>query len=484
MNIDKIKRYIKKPPFSILRDLALKMNIQIYLVGGCIRDYLLEYLCNDYDFAIKGDALLFAQQVSQMVGGTFVLLEEKRGMARVICQSKNQTINLDINNLKGKDIYADIKMRDFTINAIAINLSSKNIEFIDPKNGLKDIDAKLIRIISDKAFQDDPLRMLRAVRLSSELGFEIEKGTWESIGKFKRLIGQVSPERVINEIYLILAAKNSSFFITQLDKSGLFEQIIPEIIPLKEVKQGGYHHLPVWEHSLATLTQLEGIVSNLNNLFPKWHIKIRKYLNQPISGEHTRLVSLKFISLLHDIGKFGTMKQESSGKIRFIDHEVLGAEISLKIANRLKLSNKEKIMIALIIKNHLRPGYLVQVPTLTNKALHKFFRDLIQEGISTLLLSLADRYATLGLKVSPEDIHRHYQIISFIIDRFYSHIPTIIPPKIIRGEEIMEHFGLKSGPIIGELLKAVEEAFVDEKVKNKKDALKFIAPLLPFQDKM
>lgn len=369
-------------------------------------------------------------------------------------------------------------MRDFTINAIAIDLLSTDIGAIDPGSGLKDIEAKLIRIISNKAFQDDPLRMLRAIRLSCELGFEIEKGTLELIVKLKGLIAQVSAERVTNEIYLTLAAKNSSFFMMQLEKLGLLEQIIPEIIPLKELKQDDYHHLPVWEHSLATLTQLEGIISNLKNLFPKWHIKIRRYLNQPISREHNRLVNLKFISLLHDIGKFGTMKQEATGRIRFIEHEVLGVKISSKIASRLKLSTKEEKMMALIIRNHMRPGFLVQVPTLTNKALHRFFRDLSCEGISTLLLALADRYATLGPDVSPDDLHRYYQIISFIIDRFYSPTPTIISPKILKGGEIMTHFGLKSGPIIGRLLKEVEEAFVDKKVKNKEDALEFIATLL------
>ncbi|MEW6096590.1 MAG: HD domain-containing protein [bacterium] len=478
MNIDGIKNYIRKNPFSILRDLALNTNVQLYLVGGCIRDYLLKRRCNDYDFAIKGDALAFAQQVAKELKGTFVLLEEERGTARVIYQSKNQTINLDFNNLKGKDIHADLEMRDFTINAIAIDLSSPNIEFIDHKNGLKDIEAKFIRIISNKVFEDDPLRMLRAVRLSSELGFEIEKGTWETIVKLKGLISQVSAERVTNEIYLILVAKNSSFFIAQLDKLGLLEQIIPEITPLKKLKQDGYHHLPVWEHSLATLTQLEGIVSNLEKLFPKWHTKIRRYLNQSICGEHNRLVNLKFISLLHDIGKFGTMRQEFSGRIRFIEHEVLGSEISSKIANRLKLSTKEKKLMTLIIRHHMRPGFLVEVPTITNKALYRFFRDTNQEGVSVLLLALADRYATLGPNVSPEDIHRYYQIISFIIDKFYSPTPTIIPPKILKGGEIMAHFGLKSGPIIGELLKAVEEEFVDKKVKNKEDALEFIATLL------
>jgi len=342
MNINKIKTCIKTSPFSILRELARTTNVQLYLVGGCIRDYLLKRKCNDYDFAINADALSFARQIAKVLKGTFVLLEEERATARVVYKSGKKIINLDFNNLKAKDIYTDLKRRDFTINAIAIDLSSNNIEFIDPNNGLKDIELRLIRVISDKAFKEDPLRMLRAVRLSSELGFVIEKATYEAIVKLNGLISEVSPERITNELYLTLSSQNSSFFITILDKLGLFERIIPEIMFLKRLKQNGYHHLPVWEHSLATLTQLEGIASNLNRLFPKWHHKIIGYLNQPISINHNRFVNLKFISLLHDIGKFGTMKQDSSGRIRFIDHEILGAEISSKIAERLKLSTKEK----------------------------------------------------------------------------------------------------------------------------------------------
>ncbi|MFH1563840.1 MAG: HD domain-containing protein [Nitrospirota bacterium] len=473
-----IKKLYKKPFFSVLRDLALKTNIHFYLVGGCIRDYLLKRPCNDYDFAVKGDAIAFAQQVSNVLKGSFVLLDKEKGSARVVLKLKKQLINLDFNNLKAENIHADLRMRDFTINAIAINLTANDIEFIDPTNGLKDIEAKCIRIISETTFKDDPLRMLRAVRLSSELRFELEKETWEAITKLKGLISNVSVERITNEIYLTLAAKDSSHFIAQLDKSGLLEQIIPEIIPLKGLNQDTYHHLPVWEHSLATLGQLEGIVSSLDRLFPQWHTRIKRYLNQHISGGHTRLVNLKFSCLLHDIGKSGTMTQEPSGRIKFIEHEVLGAKISPKIANRLKLSTKEKMMMELVVKSHMRPGHLVQAPILTNKALHRFFRDLDKEGVSTLLLSLADRYATIGPKVPPENLHRHYQTVSLIIDKFYSPTPTITPPKILKGGEIMEYFGLKSGPIIGKLLKEIEEAYVDKKITNKKEALEFIAGLL------
>ncbi len=475
MNIENL---YKKPFFTGLRDLALKTNSQLYLVGGCIRDYLLRRPCNDYDFAIKGDAIAFAQQVSMVLGGSFVLLDEAKGSARVVLKLKKQLINLDFNNLKAKDIFADLSMRDFTINAIAIDLIAKDTEFIDSLNGLKDIKAKVIRVISNSTFHDDPLRMLRAIRLSSELGFKIEKGSWETIVKLKGLISNVSVERVTNEIYLTLAAKNSNYFITQLDKTGLLEEIIPEIIPLKGLKQDTYHHLPVWEHSLATLTQLEGIVSNLDKLFPQWHSRIKRYLNQPLCGNHTRLTNLKIICLLHDIGKSGTMTQEPSGRIRFIEHEILGAKIASKIARRLKLGTKEKKMLELVVKNHMRPGHLVQTPILTDRALHKFFRDLGEEVVSSLLLSLADRYATIGPKVPPENLHKHYQIISLIIDRFYSPTPTIIPPKVLKGGELMEHFGLKSGPMIGKLLRELEEAFVDKKITNKKEALKFIANLL------
>ncbi|MEW6609014.1 MAG: HD domain-containing protein [bacterium] len=476
MNIDKIK--ICNPPLSIIKDLSIKMNLPLYLVGGYIRDFLVNRESNDYDFAIKGDALFFAKKVAEVLGGTFILLEEERGTARVVCKSKNQTLNLDFNNFKGENISEDLRMRDFTINALAIDLTSANIELIDKNNGVQDLQEKIIRIISPDTFQDDPLRMLRAVRLCCELGFEIEKDTCSTIVKSKGLISNVSAERITNEIYLILSSKNSSFFITHFDKLGLFEEIIPEIIPLKEIKQNGYHHLSVFEHSIATLTQLEGIVSSLKRLFPGWHNEIRKYLNEPITKEHNRLVNLKLISLLHDIGKYGTMTQEISGKIRFIGHEILGAKISSKIASRLKLGTKEKKMIGLIIRNHMRPGYLIQAPTLTNRALHRFFRDMGQEGISSLLLTLADRYATIGQKVSPEDLHKYYQTINNIIDKFYSPSPTIMPPKILKGNEIMEHFGLPSGPLIGKLLREVEEAFVDKKIKNKQEALAFLASSL------
>lgn len=321
--------------------------------------------------------------------------------------------------------------------------------------------------------------MLRAVRLSAELGFEIESLTKEAIIKSASLISQASPERLANEIYLILAFPDSATYIDQLEKLRLLEQIFPEIIPLKNLNQQGYHHLSGWEHTLMALKELEKITAHLQDFFPRWHDQINEYLQEIIAANHTRMANLKLATLLHDLGKPGTKQIKGiTGKVTFYSHDQVGAQLAGQIGHRLRLSHKEIGLLKVIIGGHMRPGFLVEAEVITERALYRFFRDLGNEGVATLILSLADRYAALSGKVSQKTLNHHYQDISFILDNFYQPSHRIIPPRILKGDEIMERFSLKPGQRIGQLLSMVEAALVDGRITNKEEALDFLNEVL------
>lgn len=497
--MDRIKNCLKSNLFSIIKALSKSKGINLYLVGGTVRDILLDRESKDYDFTLSNDVLSFAKYISVHLKGSLVFLDKALPCVRIVCKIQTvlkpqvkstdiltvndlaDVINLDFSRFRydGNTIEEDIAGRDFTINSIAINLGTDEPEIIDPFNGLEDLKKMVIRVIHNQAFKDDPLRMLRAVRLSSELCFLIEDNTQKAILKSADLINQVSKERIISELYLILKSPNSATYIDQLERLTLLEKIVPEIIPLKNLKQQGFHHLSGWEHTLFTLMELENIIANLERFFPKWHKKISKYLEEIISEEHTRLVNLKLAAILHDIGKPITKRIDIiTGKATFYCHDKVGAELAAQMGHRLRLSNKEIDLLKMIVSSHMRPGFLVDAEVITDIALYRLFKDLGDAAVATLILSLSDRYAALGENVTSETLQHYYQDIIFILDKFYNPTPKIFPPKLLNGNEIMERFSLGQDKRIGQLLAMVEDAFVQGKIHDKKDALRFVEDTL------
>ncbi|MEK6646700.1 MAG: HD domain-containing protein, partial [Candidatus Firestonebacteria bacterium] len=324
-----------------------------------------------------------------------------------------------------------------------------------------------------QAFNDDALRMIRAVRIAGELNFTISKKTETLIKKQCSLIADISQERIRDELFRILILENSNLYIQKLDKLKLLDKVIPGIKSMKGVEQPGYHHLDVWGHSLETVDFLDNILKEIEKIDSMWLIKIEKHLSvEPVKGR-TRYTLLKFAGLLHDIGKPET-KTYKDGKTKFVGHEKLGAEKIKVIAKNLKLSLKEQKILSKIVHEHLRIGFLSDSKYITKRAIYKFFRDTKDEAIDVCLLALADRLATRGEKSDLSSMHRHFEIIAQLIDSYYSEKEIVKPAKIISGNDIMKKFKLISGPLIGKLLETVTQAQAEGKVKTKTEALQYL----------
>lgn len=438
---------------------------EIYLVGGYVRDKG----GIDIDFAVKRDAVSLAREFADKEGGSFVLLDEPHGTARVVFANKKGQLQLDFADFRGKDIEEDLRLRDFTINSMAIRLGTKKLpaSIFDPLGGLKDIKKKLIRASSGRAFVDDPVRIMRAFAFKARFNFRIEPKTLELIKKEKHLIKDASVERIRDELFKILASGNSFAIVKELDELGILEMLFPEILLLKKVYQGPYHHLDVWDHSLETLKQFERLVKEL-----KRKKMFKDYFAEVYAGGRTRLDILKLAALFHDLGK-PEVKKEADGKIMFWGHDLVGSKITQKITEGLKLSTKEVSAITNIVRNHLRPGYLAEMEKITKHAIFKFSRDCADEAIAVLILSIADRRATLGEPITKK-IVAHHEKVSFKITReLFTKKKEYHPPKLITGNEIMQELNIKEGPRVGEILKKIEEAQVDGIVKAKVDAIEF-----------
>jgi tRNA nucleotidyltransferase/poly(A) polymerase len=483
------------PEGSIVEQVCVflrERSVEAYLVGGCVRDWLLGRSSHDVDFAVAGDAVKLARQVADRMGGAFVLLDEERGTGRVVTGGEDsQRLFIDFARLQGDDIIADLSKRDFTVNAIAVAVADEE-SIIDPYDGRRDLQLGLVRAVSEVAFLDDPLRTLRAVRLAAEMEASIEQGTEELLCQAVPLIANVSSERVRDELSKILALPGAAQNLRYLDELGLLTAIIPELETLKGVEQSAPHYLDVFEHSLETVRWLEEVVEALEGkeaadselslvpllLYP-FSRRVGAHLAQSISGDRSRLTLLKLVTLLHDLGKPATKSVNDEGGIHFYGHGREGAEVVGAILRRLRFGGNEVSLAKTIVANHMRPHLLAEERVVTRRAVYRFFRDTGDAGVDTLLLCLADHLATSGPNLRMARWRRRVEFVASMLTDYYErHQKVISPPRLINGYDLMEEFGLEEGPRIGELLEAVREAQVEDEVRTKEEALALVKGLL------
>lgn len=470
---------------------AKTRRVRLYLVGGFLRDLLLgrEKENPDFDFCLKKEAISFGKKLAKKMKAGFVILDKEHGACRLVKRMnpvrdlrakykrhdvsngvKDKICTLDFTDFRGKTIEEDLRHRDFTMNALAIDLENifrQDNPFnllIDPYQGSRDLEGKVIKVTNKNAFDEDPLRILRAFSLSCIFGFKISQETLRLIKFKKNKLREVSFERIRDELFKILSQPDAFNYIVKMDKIGILSIIIPEIKVMLNVKQGPYHHLDVWQHSLETLREAEGLSSEFKN-----NQELSNYLNQVISSERKRYALIKLGAFLHDIGK-PKAKRKKDGKTTFYGHERIGFEFIENIAKRLKLSNDEENALRKIVLCHLRPGYLADIKVLTQRAKFRFFRDANTEAISILLLSIADQRATKGRLTTRESRIRHERLVFGLIKEYFERLKEKKPARLINGDELLKRFKLEPSPLIGKILSEIEELTAMSKIKTKREA--------------
>ena len=449
-------------------------RVKLYLVGGYLRDIMLKRSRNspDIDFAIKNNAIKFAAGLAKHLKAGFVVLDKENGCARLVKRTKDRIYTLDFTDFRGKDILQDLNKRDFSINTLAIELSvfldSPGFGFLDPYSGLRDLKDKVIRIVNSRAFDDDPLRILRAFSLSCILNFRIEPKVLRLVSKKRNKLKKVSFERVRDELFKILSSPKGYECFVQLEKYGIINLIFPEIRAMHRLNQGPYHHLDVYKHTQETLRQLEKIIQNsLRNQ------DLKQYLNEEVSSGHRRYELIKLGAFLHDIGKPKTLRIED-GKVKFHGHERVGTYILQDIAERLRLSNCEISVLKKMVLFHLRPGYLADIPKISQRARYRFFRDAGTEAVSVLLISLADQRATKGVLTTKESRRRHERVVRSLIKEYFKKGKEQKQARLINGHDLIRRFKLEPSPLIGQLLSQIEEAQAIGKIKTKQEAFNIV----------
>ena len=469
---------IDYPQLKIIQDIAKRKKIQVYLVGGFLRDYVIGRQQNDLDFAVEKEALKVARLFADKIKGAYILLDEDRECARVAKKMKGVVYTFDFANFRDKTFLKDLTLRDFTINTLSINLADINQDtdieegMKDYKKGLQAIADKCIKQVSVKVFRDDPLRMMRAFSLKAMLGFRIDEKTLKQIQKEKDLIRAVSPERVREELFKILGSQHTADTIKVMATIGLLEKVIPQIRGMYDCIQGGYHHLDVWNHSLDVVMQLEKI---LNEDIFRFSLEDQKdivcYLDEYLAGEHLRRGLIKLAALLHDIGKPDTRKKKPEGGFSFHGHENVGKGICKHIAHRLKFSTRERHALEDMVQMHLRPGYLSNFQNPSDRMIYRYLRDAKDEGISIALLSLADQRATRGPMTTEASQKHHEKICLDLIKKCLAKKREKPFVRLINGEDLIKKIKIKPSPLFKEILMEVEEQQNLGKITTKKEAL-------------
>jgi len=425
---------------------------EIYVVGGAVRDLILGREVIDWDFATN----LTPEEMKKLFPknsfcennfGTFSIVLKNGEIFEVTTYrtERGYSDNRHPDTVAwGKTLEEDLQRRDFTINAMVLELKITNYELriIDLYKGQEDLQSRLIRAVGDpdERFKEDALRMIRAIRIAAQLGFAIEEKTFESIQKNASLINKVAGERIREELFIILENNKAADGIKILRNSGLLAQIMPEIMESIEVKQKGHHIYDVWTHLLESLNNCES--------------------TNPI----TRLATL-----LHDVAK--PMVMEGEGEARtFYNHEILGSRIAVKIGKRLKLSNKELDQLFRLVRWHM----FTAEDTQTDKAVRRFIRNVTPEYLNEMIaLRRADRVGS-GAK---ETSWRWELFKKRLVE--VQKQPFTVKDLKVDGNDVMEILKIKPSRKVGEVLdKIFAEVEENPKLNERQVLLKKIRSFL------
>ena len=438
---------------KIVFDLSTESNIKSYLVGGCVRDLMLNPSADsiDIDIMVEGDGISFAKLLAKKMNVPKVVPFPKFATAKIpyheyeieVASARLESYDKSSRNpssIQISNIQDDLLRRDFTINAMAISLNENNFgEFFDPFNGMEDLKNKILKtpLNPDNTFSDDPLRMMRACYFASKLSLEIEPECLLSIQNNSERISIVSQERITNELFKILGTDRPSIGLNILQQSGLMEYVFPEISIMYGLDQSNeYHHKDIFYHTLEVVDNAAKLSNN---------------------------VDLRLAALVHDIAKPKTRRLSKSKGYTFYGHDDVGARMLKGVAESMKFSNSTRDFITKLTALHLRPISLAK-KEVTDSAIRRLIVDAGEEIDDLMTLCRAD----ITTK-NPKNISKYLANFDRV-DKRIKEVTEIDKLKAfqspVRGDEIMKMFNLSPGKEVGKIKTMIEDAIINGEIKN------------------
>jgi poly(A) polymerase len=452
---------VSPDPLDVLRELAPRG----YLVGGAVRDQLLDRATADFDVAIADEPRSLAKALGRRLNAHPFELSEGFGGWRVV--ARDQSWQIDVLPLLDGRIEADLAQRDLTVNAIAQHLQDGTL--VDPFGGRSDLAARRLRMVSTGAFEADPLRALRTARLACELAFDVEPDTARAARQDVDGLASVAAERIFTELRRVMASDRALQGLELMEALGVTAVILPELDALRGVRQSPYHHLDVYEHTRAVLASTIELQADPERWFPGHGTALVALLEAPLTGELSRGEAMRFGALLHDIAKPQTRAVSDEGRTTFMGHDVQGASIAAGILSRLRASQRLCEHVAALTRHHLRLGFLVHRMPLARRDTYRYLSTCEPVQVDVTVLSVADRLATRG-KNSELAIERHLTLArEMLVDALAWQERRPRPP--VSGDELVRELGTTPGPWLGRLLGELEEAAYAGEISDREQAL-------------
>jgi poly(A) polymerase len=452
-----------------------------WLVGGAVRDRVLGRSTPDVDVVVEGDSASAARAVARAarVSGEAACFElsEEFGAWRVI--ARDHSWQVDVEPLRADSLEADLALRDFTVNAIAEPLAGGAL--IDPLGGLADLDARRLRAAAPGAFADDPLRVLRLVRVAIELGLAPEPATLKIARESAPGLAGSAAERVFTELRRIIASPRAIRALELMAEAGATAVVLPELEALRGVEQSRYHHTDVYGHTLEVLAQVISLDEEASGPgaaagppLAEHREAVAAILAEPLADELTRGEALRWGALLHDIAKPLTRSvRPADGRVTFIGHDSAGAKLAREILERLRASEKLRAHVAALVRDHLTLGFLVHEPQpLAARTVFAYLRRCAPVEVDVTLLSIADRLATRGERAQ-ESIDAHLRLARDMLGDALRWRAEGPPAPLVRGDELAAELGIATGPRVGKLLEELAAAQYAGEVSTRTQALAF-----------
>lgn len=470
----------------------------VFLVGGAVRDLLLNRPVHDLDFVMSGETRRFSREVARRLDGALYALDGERGTFRIILEQgekpgeQDKRFLLDFSTLRGNNLEEDLRARDFTINAMAVDISRPD-HLIDTTGGMTDLREKRVRSCAPESMSSDPIRVLRAVRQAVQLGFQITPDTLQQVRSAVFLLQNSSAERVRDELFRIFDGPQVSLAIRLLDRLNILAYVLPELESLKGVNQSAPHQYDVWEHTLQVVYYLEQTLAPLVGQYHEetvgdlttgsavlWLGRYRdffqKHFLERLVVDRTLRGLLFLAALYHDISKPETSTLESNGRVRFLHHQEKGVAVTRKRGRGLALSVHEIDRLSTLVRHHMRVHFLANSLQTDGKppsrqAIFRFFRDSGSAGVDICLHSLADTRGTYGAALSQKVWEAELDVCRHLLEGYWERKEEVVsPPALLSGSEIIRDYNLKPGKIIGQILGMIREEQAMGNITNREDA--------------
>jgi putative nucleotidyltransferase with HDIG domain len=464
----KVAERLASAPVAALVQRSLGGGEGVWIAGGAVRDAALGRDVVDLDLAVAGDPAAAAKAVAREGKGHSFELSAEFATWRVVAPDGSWQI--DITALRGETIEADLAERDFTIGAVAVPISGG--EPIDPFGGLADLDRRVLRVVGERSFSADPLRLLRAARLAAGLGLEIDPATASLARSEASRVAEAAGERQLGELRQLVGGSDPLRGMALLDELALTPVVLPELEALRGVEQGPNHHLDVHGHTMAVLERTLEVEADLDRFGGERAADLEALLAEPLADEMSRGTALRFGAILHDIGKPAT-RSERQGYVTFVGHDRDGADIVGKLCRRLRASRVLARHLQDLTLHHLRLGFLVHEAPLSARRIHEYLRATEPVGADVTLLTVADRLSARGSGpfATEEAIEAHLSLARQMLAAVLDWRRDGPPQPLLRGDELATELGIDEGPELGELLAELEAAQYAGEISTRVEAV-------------